>query len=65
MLIAALEKLFQSIEYAHYPIKEEMDRMENLKEETTCHIEALRSLDFGGTLNNINGGKSWSSIFFI
>ena len=32
MLIAALEKLFQSIEYAHYPIKEEMDRMENLKE---------------------------------
>ena len=30
--------------------------MENLKEETTCHIEALRSADFGGTLNNINGG---------
>jgi chitinase len=30
--------------------------MENLKEETTCHIESLRSHDFGGTLNNINGG---------
>merc|ERR1711933_229579 len=30
--------------------------MENLKEETTCHIEALRNHDFGGTLNNINGG---------
>ena len=30
--------------------------MENLKEETTCHIEALKSHDFGGTLNNINGG---------
>merc|ERR1712226_1400275 len=23
---------------------------------TTCHIEALKSHDFGGTLNNINGG---------
>jgi hypothetical protein len=30
--------------------------MENLKEETTCHIEALKNHDFGGTLNNINGG---------
>ena len=30
--------------------------MENLKEETTCHIEALRNHDFGGTLNNVNGG---------
>ncbi|KAL9184328.1 hypothetical protein ACHAXT_002414 [Thalassiosira profunda] len=30
--------------------------MENLKEETTCHIEALKHGDFGGTLNNINGG---------
>ena len=30
--------------------------MEALKEETTCHIEALRNGDFGGTLNNINGG---------
>lgn len=30
--------------------------MENLKEETTCHIEALKNRDFGGTLNNINGG---------
>jgi len=30
--------------------------MENLKEETTCHIEALKSHNFGGTLNNINGG---------
>jgi len=30
--------------------------MENLKEETTCHIEALKHRDFGGTLNNINGG---------
>ena len=29
--------------------------MENLKEETTCHIEALAHHDFGGTLNNING----------
>lgn len=32
MLIAALEKLFQSIEYAHYPIKDEMNRKQNLKE---------------------------------
>ncbi len=30
--------------------------MENLKEETSCHIEALKNRDFGGTLNNINGG---------
>jgi len=30
--------------------------MENLKEETTCHIEALKNHDFGGTLFNINGG---------
>ena len=39
--------------------------MENLKEETTCHIEALKSHDFGGTLNNINGGLvSQSESFF-
>ena len=29
--------------------------MEHVKEETTSHMQALR-MDFGGTLNNINGG---------
>lgn len=30
--------------------------MENVKEEWTCHKEILMNEDFGGTLNNINGG---------
>jgi hypothetical protein len=30
--------------------------MEHSKEGTTCHTESLMNMDFGGTLNNINGG---------
>jgi len=30
--------------------------MEHSKEGTTCHTESLKNMDFGGTLNNINGG---------
>lgn len=30
--------------------------MEHSKEGTTCHTESLNNMDFGGTLNNINGG---------
>jgi hypothetical protein len=29
--------------------------MEHSKEGSTCHTESLKNLDFGGTLNNING----------
>ena len=32
--------------------------MEHNKEGTTSHIECVKEYNFGGTLNNINGGKS-------
>lgn len=49
MLIAALEKLFQSIEYVHTPVKEEMDRRDNMKE-----ADALGFIDdIGGRIKDL------------
>ena len=37
---------------------------EHVKEGTTSHIECLKNYNFGGTLNNINGGKGRLDLHF-